>query len=69
MASGEERRKREGSFHRGIRFGGERREKEERKRRERKEKEKTGDKKRKNKREGKREFSGVSMVEARRSKN
>ena len=41
VASGEKRRKREGSFPRGIRFGGERRKNEERKIGERKEKEKT----------------------------
>ena len=69
MASGEEKRKREESFPRGIRFGGEGREKEERKRGERKEKEKTGEKKRKKRGEGKREFFGVPTVEARQTEN
>ena len=69
MASGEERRKMEESFPRGIIFGGEGRKKEERKRGERKEKEKIGEKKRKKRGEGKREFFGVSTIEARRFEN
>ena len=46
MASGDEMRKREGSFPMGVRFGGERRKKEERKRGKRKEKRKENEKQR-----------------------